>query len=129
CSQSGSKYYPPSRTGRKIKANEVNTKVEWDPTNIEFKNWLASKFCNYKIMDRHTKNALWNYWIKGDDEEVIIVNELSNSVDESLVEENKIAQIFKIQTEIFHFETTLCEAFKEFNYLLKIDDDVLNTWI
>ncbi|GJZ17885.1 hypothetical protein Tco_0554008 [Tanacetum coccineum] len=65
------KYYPPSRTGRKIKANEVNTKVEWDPTNIEFRNWLASKFCNYKIMDRHTKNALWNYWIKGDDEENI----------------------------------------------------------
>ncbi|GJT34945.1 hypothetical protein Tco_0925364 [Tanacetum coccineum] len=26
---------------------------------------------------------------------------------------------------MFHFETSLCEAFKEFNYLLKIDVDVL----
>nr|GFB85220.1 hypothetical protein [Tanacetum cinerariifolium] len=62
---------------------------------------------------------------KGDDEEVIKVDELSNLKDGNLIEENKIAQIFRIDTDIFHFKTPLCEAFKEFKYLLKIDVDVL----
>nr|GEY28303.1 hypothetical protein [Tanacetum cinerariifolium] len=42
------------------------------------------------MMDRYTKNALWAYWKRGNDE-----------------------------------ETPLYKAFKEFNYLLKIDVDVL----
>nr|GEU68923.1 hypothetical protein [Tanacetum cinerariifolium] len=51
-------------------------------------------------------------------------NEFSNPRDDSLIEENKIAQIFRINTDIFHFETPLCEAFKEFNYLSQINVDV-----
>nr|GEY51959.1 hypothetical protein [Tanacetum cinerariifolium] len=70
-------------------------------------------------------NALWIYWTRGDDEEVITDDELSNLRDAKLIEENKFAQIFRIDTDIFHFETPLCEAFKEFNYLLKIDMDIL----
>ncbi|GJU96263.1 hypothetical protein Tco_1321019 [Tanacetum coccineum] len=31
----------------------------------------------------------------------------------------------RIDTDIFHFETLLCKAFKELNYILKIDDVVL----
>nr|GEU91008.1 hypothetical protein [Tanacetum cinerariifolium] len=58
------KFYTPSRTGREIEANGDNTKVEWDPTNIEFENWLGSKFRNHKTMNQYTKNALWNYWRK-----------------------------------------------------------------
>ncbi|GJU95831.1 hypothetical protein Tco_1320587 [Tanacetum coccineum] len=61
----------------------------------------------------------------GDDKEVMVDDELSNPGDENLIEENEIAQIFRIKTNIFHFETLSCEAFKEFNYLLKIDVDVL----
>ncbi|GJV55300.1 hypothetical protein Tco_1456305 [Tanacetum coccineum] len=76
-------------------------------------------------MDQYTKNALWDYWRRGGDEEVIIDDELSNPGDDNLMKENEIAQIFRIDTDIFHFETPLCKAFKEFNYLLKIDYDVL----
>ncbi|GJT48997.1 hypothetical protein Tco_0975154 [Tanacetum coccineum] len=100
-------YYPPSRTGIKMGANKASIKVKWDPTNIEFRNWLASKFRNHKIMDRYTKNAIWEYWRRGDDEEVIIDDELSNPGDENLMKENEIAQIFRIDTNIFHFETPL----------------------
>ncbi|GJW39985.1 hypothetical protein Tco_0065830 [Tanacetum coccineum] len=53
----------------RIETNGFNIKVEWDPTNIEFESWLASKFKNHKTMDRYTKNALWDYWRRGDDEE------------------------------------------------------------
>ncbi|GKA53209.1 hypothetical protein Tco_0746524 [Tanacetum coccineum] len=50
------KYYLSSRTGK------VNTLIiKWEPTNLEFKNWLASKFVNYMTMDIFTKGALWDY--------------------------------------------------------------------
>ncbi|GKE74706.1 hypothetical protein Tco_1536747 [Tanacetum coccineum] len=35
-----------------------------------------------------------------------------------------IAKIFKIKSNLFDFETPLCKAFNEFNYLLKIDTDL-----
>ncbi|GJW50130.1 hypothetical protein Tco_0091481 [Tanacetum coccineum] len=59
---------------------------------------------------------------RGDDEEVICGNEVSK--DENLTEENEFAQIFRIDTNLFHFETPLCQAFKEFNYLSQMDVDI-----
>ncbi|GJV87212.1 hypothetical protein Tco_1531150 [Tanacetum coccineum] len=40
-------------------------------------------------------------------------------------EENEIAEIFRIETNLFNYETPLCIAFKEFNHLLQIDPNVL----
>ncbi|GKC98351.1 hypothetical protein Tco_1168626 [Tanacetum coccineum] len=40
-------------------------------------------------------------------------------------DEQEISEIFRIETNLFDYETPLCENFKEFNYLLKIDPDVL----
>nr|GEV39841.1 hypothetical protein [Tanacetum cinerariifolium] len=37
---------------------------------------------------------------------------------------NDITDIFKIEGNLFDFETPLCEAFSDFNYLLKIDKDL-----
>ncbi|GKE19760.1 hypothetical protein Tco_1431272 [Tanacetum coccineum] len=37
---------------------------------------------------------------------------------------NNIADIFKIEGNLFDFETPLCKAFNEFNYLLKIDTNL-----
>ncbi|GJR90871.1 hypothetical protein Tco_0214882 [Tanacetum coccineum] len=76
-------------------------------------------------MDRYTKNALWLYWIRGDDEEISTDDELSDLEEENLSKENEIVEIFKIETDIFDFETPLCKEFKEFNHLLQIDTDVL----
>nr|GFC62023.1 hypothetical protein [Tanacetum cinerariifolium] len=39
-------------------------------------------------------------------------------------EPNDIADIFKIKGNLFYFETPLCEAFNDFNYLLKINKDL-----
>ncbi|GJS44108.1 hypothetical protein Tco_0569151 [Tanacetum coccineum] len=41
--------------------------------------------------------------------------------------EQEIGEIFRIETNLFDYETPLCEKFKEFNYLLKIDLDVLTS--
>ncbi|GJW16731.1 hypothetical protein Tco_0024167 [Tanacetum coccineum] len=106
---------------RQLEVNGINTDIVCDPTNVEFATWLASKFSNHVTMDWYAKNALWIYWKRGDDDEVLTDEELSDLEKENLDEENKIAEIFKIETNIFHFETPLCMAFKEFNYLLQID--------
>ncbi|GKE10631.1 hypothetical protein Tco_1414182, partial [Tanacetum coccineum] len=37
---------------------------------------------------------------------------------------DNITDIFKIEGNLFDFETPLCEAFNDFNYLLKIDKDL-----
>ncbi|GJX35077.1 hypothetical protein Tco_0246634 [Tanacetum coccineum] len=51
-------------------------------------------------MDIFTKGALWDYGKMGGDE-------------------------IEIETDIFDYETPLCLAFNEFNYLLKVDPDLL----
>ncbi|GJY82117.1 hypothetical protein Tco_0494868 [Tanacetum coccineum] len=83
--------------------------------DITVEQWLDLKFGDHK---------------RGDDEEVITYDELSDLEEENLSKENEIAKIFRIETNIFHFETPLCKAFKEFNYLLQIDNgkwvDMLN---
>nr|GEU54709.1 hypothetical protein [Tanacetum cinerariifolium] len=40
-------------------------------------------------------------------------------------DEQEIGEIFRIETNLFDYETSLCKKFKEFNYLLKIDPDLL----
>ncbi|GJW54092.1 hypothetical protein Tco_0098177, partial [Tanacetum coccineum] len=40
-----------------------------------------------------------------------------------------IDEIFKIEGNLFDFETPLCKAFNEFNYLLKIDTDLFTFYI
>ncbi|GJS13928.1 hypothetical protein Tco_0408400 [Tanacetum coccineum] len=68
-------------------------------------------------MDRFTMKALSIYWIKGDDEVEL--------TDEESDDEDEIAKVFRIDTNIFDYETPLCSAFNEFNYLLKVDPDLL----
>ncbi|GKE47508.1 hypothetical protein Tco_1478766 [Tanacetum coccineum] len=89
-----------------------------DPFDVAFIEWLESKFFNYKTMDHYTMKALWIYWIRGDDE-------LELTDEESSDDEDDIAEVFRIDTNIFDYETPLCSAFKEFNYLLEVDLDLL----
>ncbi|GJS39080.1 hypothetical protein Tco_0564123 [Tanacetum coccineum] len=65
----------------------------------------------------YIKNALWLYWTRGDDEEVLTNDELSDLEEEKVSEEKEITKIFRIETDIFDFETLLCKEFKEFNHL------------
>ncbi|GJZ09120.1 hypothetical protein Tco_0543403 [Tanacetum coccineum] len=44
--------------------------------------------------------------------------------DDNLNEMDNVPEIFRIEGNLFDFETPLCEAFYEFNYLLKIDTDL-----
>ncbi|GJX17431.1 hypothetical protein Tco_0218263 [Tanacetum coccineum] len=56
--------------------------------------------------------------IRGDDEVELTDEEFSNNEDE-------VVEVFRIDTNIFDFETPMCKTFNEFNYLLQIDPDLL----
>nr|GEW91074.1 RNA-directed DNA polymerase, eukaryota, reverse transcriptase zinc-binding domain protein [Tanacetum cinerariifolium] len=71
----------------------LDVNMEYDPSNAEFTEWLASKFYNHKTMDQYTKNALQIYWTRADDEVELTDEESSNSGDE-----NEVAEIFRIDT-------------------------------
>ncbi|GJS24694.1 hypothetical protein Tco_0453326 [Tanacetum coccineum] len=52
-------------------------------------------------------------------------DETSNLEETDHDDEQEIGEIFRIETNLFDYETPLCEEFKEFNYLLKINPDLL----
>ncbi|GKC53769.1 hypothetical protein Tco_1076514 [Tanacetum coccineum] len=99
--------------------------MEYDPSDVKFDESLALKFYKHKTMDKYTKNALWIYWTRDDDEVELTDEESSDPNDENLIDESKVAKIFRIQTNLFNFKTPTCKAFKEFNYLFQINPDVL----
>ncbi|GJS81225.1 hypothetical protein Tco_0747766 [Tanacetum coccineum] len=76
-------------------------------------------------MDIFTKGALWDYCKLGSDEIEPTNDETSDLEETDHNDEQEIGEIFRIETNLFDFETPLFEKFQEFNYLLKIDPDVL----
>ncbi|GKB50941.1 hypothetical protein Tco_0901694, partial [Tanacetum coccineum] len=57
-------------------------------------------------------------WLGGDDEVELIDEESSDDMEE-------VAKVFRINTNLFDFETPICKAFNEFIYLLQINPDLL----
>ncbi|GKB16449.1 hypothetical protein Tco_0850372 [Tanacetum coccineum] len=98
--------------------DETDDDMGYDPSDVAFIEWLKSKNFNYKTMNQNTMKALWIYWIRGDDEVELTDEESSDDEDE-------IAEVFRIDTNIFDYETPIDLAFIEFNYLLKVDLDLL----
>ncbi|GJS16884.1 hypothetical protein Tco_0411356 [Tanacetum coccineum] len=90
----------------------------YDPSDVAFIEWLRSKIFNYKTMDHYTMKALWIYWIREDDEVELIDDESSDDM-------NEVAEVFRIETNLFDFKTPMCKAFNKFNYLFQIDPDLL----
>ncbi|GJX64711.1 putative reverse transcriptase domain-containing protein [Tanacetum coccineum] len=80
------------------RTGKTNTQmIRWDPTNPKFENCDEIKTTDNQSFDLEETNH--------DDEQ-------------------EIDEIFRIETNLFDYETPLCEKFKEFNYLLKIDPDL-----
>ncbi|GJV08545.1 hypothetical protein Tco_1346201 [Tanacetum coccineum] len=115
------KYYQPSRS---CKAMGTDADMGYDLLDVGFGKWLALKFYNHKIMDQYTKNALWLYWTRGDDEVELTDEEFFDPDDKNLIEKEEVVEIFRIETNIFDFETRLCKSFDEFNYLLKVNTEI-----
>ncbi|GKA27871.1 hypothetical protein Tco_0714039 [Tanacetum coccineum] len=76
-------------------SHEADDDMGYDPSDVAFTEWLG-----------------------GDDEVELTDGESSDNEDE-------VTEVFRIDTNIFDFETPMCKAFKEFNYILQIDPDLL----
>ncbi|GJT18164.1 hypothetical protein Tco_0876870 [Tanacetum coccineum] len=50
---------------------------------------------------------------------------LNSLMKNLLITKDEIAEVLRIDTNIFGYETPICSAFNEFNYLLKVDPDLL----
>ncbi|GJY69967.1 VIER F-box protein 2 [Tanacetum coccineum] len=97
--------------------HEADDDMGYDPSDVAFIEWLGSKIFKYKTMDHYTMKALWIYRIRGDDE--------VKHTDEESDDEDEIDEVFRIETNIFDYKIPLYSAFNEFNYLLKVDPDLL----
>ncbi|GJW10013.1 hypothetical protein Tco_1575840 [Tanacetum coccineum] len=98
--------------------HEADDDLRYDPFDVAFTEWLGSKIFNYKTMDHYTMKALLIYWIRGDDKVELTDEESSNDIDE-------VAKVFRIDINLFDFETPMCKELEEFNSLLQIDPDLL----
>ncbi|GKB24161.1 C2 calcium/lipid-binding domain-containing protein CaLB [Tanacetum coccineum] len=72
--------------------------MEYDPSNLVFAKWLPSKVYNHLDIDWYTKNTLWIYLARGDDEVEPSDEESSDPDDENLIDKDEVAKIFRIET-------------------------------
>ncbi|GJY62462.1 hypothetical protein Tco_0463119 [Tanacetum coccineum] len=63
--------------------------------------------------------------LAGGGDEIEVSDDESSDLEEYWSDKEETAEIFKIETDVFDYETPLYLAFNEFNYLLKIDLDLL----
>ncbi|GJS03260.1 hypothetical protein Tco_0319768 [Tanacetum coccineum] len=74
---------------------------------------------NLKVMDDDSEDEV-------DDEIGLDETMKLNSLMKNLFDnEDEIAEVLRIDTNIFGYETPICSAFNEFNYLLKVDPNLL----
>ncbi|GJS56783.1 hypothetical protein Tco_0651567 [Tanacetum coccineum] len=95
---------------------EVSRLSRMDNDLFTYKVEVANIPCN-SIMDDGLEDET-NDDMGGDDEVELTDEESSDDEDE-------ISEVFRIDTNIFDYETPICSAFNEFNYLLKVDPDLL----
>ncbi|GJS74777.1 hypothetical protein Tco_0707618 [Tanacetum coccineum] len=124
-------------------------------TDVTVEQWLYLIYGDHTKVDGNTKEGVISKWLvqsykkqfdeyieikkqwvthgidadkKYDPSDVEFVEcdeEFSDSDDKRLINKGEVAKIFRIETNIFDFETPICKAFDKFNYLLKIDTDLL----
>ncbi|GKA71039.1 hypothetical protein Tco_0777178, partial [Tanacetum coccineum] len=93
-------------TSLEVFNNEVNQLSEMDDDS------------KHKVDDDMGYDPSNIYWTRGDDEVELTDEESSDDKDE-------VAEVFRIDTNLFNFETPMCMAFKEFNNILQINPDLL----
>nr|GEW29572.1 hypothetical protein [Tanacetum cinerariifolium] len=75
-------------------------------------------------MDPFTKKVLRDFWKKNDVHERTIDGGFSGLEEDNDDDEQEIGIIFNIETNLFDYKTPLCTKFNEFNYLLKVDQEL-----
>ncbi|GJS87052.1 hypothetical protein Tco_0769688, partial [Tanacetum coccineum] len=99
----------------------------FDKTKESITCWVdltAKFFRKYYPPSRIEGNNTPDYRKMGGDE-IEVSDDESFDLEEYWSDKEGTAEIFKIETNVFDYETPLYLAFNEFNYLLKVDPDLL----
>ncbi|GKD58076.1 hypothetical protein Tco_1295585 [Tanacetum coccineum] len=105
--------------------NQDKLRVVVFPISLDRDAWRLFDGTKGSITNIFTKGALWDYWKFGSNVIELINEESVNLEETNHDDEQEIGEIFRIETNLFDYETPPCEKFKEFNYLLKIDPNLL----
>nr|GEY58788.1 hypothetical protein [Tanacetum cinerariifolium] len=77
----------------------------------------------YNVVGTEAKRVLTNTMFEKCQE--VVTNEGFSDLEKvNNDDEHEIAKIFRIKTNLFDYETPLCKAFNEFNYLFKVDTEL-----
>ncbi|GKB14938.1 hypothetical protein Tco_0848861 [Tanacetum coccineum] len=85
--------------------------------DVTVEQWLDLKYGDHKTMDKKCQE-------RGDDEVILSNKEVSDLKDEYNDDKHEITEIFRIETNFFEYETSLCIKFNKFNDLLIIDTEL-----
>ncbi|GKB39180.1 hypothetical protein Tco_0884122 [Tanacetum coccineum] len=104
---------------------EVSRLSKMDDDLFTYEVEIANIPCDLRVDDDSEHEAddmdlirLILHLLNGDDEVELTDEEFPNNEDE-------IAEVFRIDTNIFDYVTPIYSAFNKFNYLLKVDPDLL----
>ncbi|GJV87755.1 hypothetical protein Tco_1531693 [Tanacetum coccineum] len=115
-----------SDTSLEVFNNKFNRLRRMDDDLFTYEVEVANIPCDSNMDDdsEHEADDAWDmihlmlHLLNGNDEV-----ELTD--EESFDNEDDVTEVFRIDTNIFDYETPLCLAFNEFNHLLKVDLDLL----
>ncbi|GJS72950.1 hypothetical protein Tco_0705791 [Tanacetum coccineum] len=114
------KDYPPSHTSRIMATEAIR-----DPRNSTFEKWLASKFANHMIMDTFIKKVLRDFWIKSNDHKGVVDEEFFDAEKANNDDEQDTAEIFRIETNLFNYETPT-KTYED--YENELNDELEEPW-
>ncbi|GKA36804.1 hypothetical protein Tco_0723369 [Tanacetum coccineum] len=89
---------------------------------------LELKRRHLKITDSdilYAKVVSWDFWIKNNGQEGVADEEFSDAEKANNDDEQETAEIFRIETNLFAYETPGCTKLKEFNFLLTVDSGII----
>ncbi|GJY13135.1 hypothetical protein Tco_0382444 [Tanacetum coccineum] len=97
---------------------EVSRLSKTDDDLFTYEVEIANILCDLRVDDHSEHKADDMGFDTGDDKLELTNEEFSDN-------EYEITEAFRIDTNIFDYETPICSAFNEFNYLLKVYPDLL----
>ncbi|GJQ96991.1 hypothetical protein Tco_0008130 [Tanacetum coccineum] len=87
--------------------------------------WIGLEIFRKYFPAYRTKVVSWDFWIKNNGQEGVADEEFSDAEKANNDDEQETAEIFRIETNLFAYETPGCTKLKEFNFLLTVDSGII----
>ncbi|GJR47200.1 hypothetical protein Tco_1315303 [Tanacetum coccineum] len=106
----------PSAEESEILESNVRLKIK-----LESDEWIKDSGCSRHMTGNKDLFSTYEAINGGDNQKEVIDEGFSDLEKTNNDDEHEIAEIFRLETNLFDYETPLCTKFNEFKYLLKVD--------